>query len=189
VPSKPATKLRPFPVCLRPPFMCILHVIVAPTCLPAFATFMTDDAIQPNAAFVRRQLHPVQSNTINCTNSCSASINLFRYMSPQFMFTSLPHQHRSTDMHANKPLTVCLLPCCNIFVLFQKASTKNQLMSANHLRFKRCPADFLQYFIQSLRDMGPAGYVAYAVVYAGLELLALPGACSGACWGMMITKY
>ncbi|KAF5828793.1 hypothetical protein DUNSADRAFT_17072 [Dunaliella salina] len=34
--------------------------------------------------------------------------------------------------------------------------------------------DFLQYFIQSLRDMGPAGYVAYAVVYAVLELLALP---------------
>eukprot|EP00967_Tisochrysis_lutea_P057952 scaffold73580_cov19-Tisochrysis_lutea.AAC.1 len=36
--------------------------------------------------------------------------------------------------------------------------------------------NFLQYFIQSLQDMGPAGYVAYAVVYAVLELLALPGA-------------
>lgn len=38
------------------------------------------------------------------------------------------------------------------------------------------PTDFLQYFIQLVGDMGPSGYVAYAVVYAGLELLALPGA-------------
>jgi len=43
-------------------------------------------------------------------------------------------------------------------------------------------AEFLQWFIQALQDMGPAGYVAYAAVYAGLELLAVPGVCVVGVW-------
>lgn len=37
-----------------------------------------------------------------------------------------------------------------------------------------CRSLFLDYFIGLVDDWGPLGYVAYAVVYAGLELLAVP---------------